>query len=335
MLSLNAETVARFNIISILTFFCCLILNRKGLHGSAFSLAYVEVNIHAFVATHYLGWEAGFYQYPLILAPLVFFNATWSVPIKIIFSTLIAVSFTVLFNVYHEQLYGQILYDVTIGHTLLYINTIIIVVIYSAIGYYYSQAANDIEDRLRTAQQEAEWLANTDTLTHIGNRRAMTREIELEVSRTKRTQRPFIIAMCDIDNFKILNDTYGHDYGDHVLVETATFINNSIRHHDHVARWGGEEFIILLPDTNADEGMKIVDRLRQSIAANKHHYSGKEYPGITMTFGLSVFDNSININDCINSADQAMYEGKHQGRNRTVMSAAASCRDDNETQSAA
>jgi len=319
MLSLNADFVARYNIISIAVFFSCIILNRKGRHAVAFGLAFVEINLHTYITTHYLGWESGFYQYILLLAPLVFFNPIWSLLIKIFSSAILISSYTILFNNYHEQLYGVILYNNALGHYLLYINTITTVILYSAIGYYYSQAANLSENKLRMAQQEAEWLANTDTLTHIGNRRAMSREIEREVSRAKRTQQSFIIALCDIDNFKILNDTYGHEYGDHVLVTVATLLNDSIRQHDHVARWGGEEFMILLPETSADEGMKIIDRLRQSITANNHNYKGKEYPGITMTFGLCQFNNTVNINDCINSADQAMYEGKEQGKNCTVM----------------
>jgi len=319
MLSLGADTVARYNIISIMLFFCMIVTNRKGLHGIAFTLAFIEVNIHAYVATHYLGWEAGFYQYILLLAPLIFFNPVWVMWVKIMASSLLAASFTFLFHSYHELIYGVLLYDTVIGHYLLYTNTVTTVILYSAIGYYYSQAANDSEEKLRTAQQEAEWIAHTDVLTHIGNRRAMAREIEREVSRCKRTQHTFMIALCDIDNFKILNDTYGHEYGDHVLITVAKQLSNSIRQHDHVARWGGEEFMILLPDTAPDEGMKIIDRLRQNIASNTHHYKGKEYPGITMTFGLCLYDNSTNINDCIHKADHAMYAGKHQGKNRTIM----------------
>ena len=319
MLYLNAEVVARYNIVSIMITFTCIIMNRKGLHAAAFSLAYVDINLHAFIATHYLGWEAGFYHYILLLAPLTFFNPIWSLPVKLLSSAIITASFTILFHSYHELVYGQLLVDTNIGHILFYTNILIMVILYSAIGYYYSQAANDSEDKLRTAQQEAEWIANTNPLTHIGNRRAMSREILREVNRSHRTQHPFIIALCDIDNFKALNDTYGHDYGDYVLVSTAKLLSNSIRQNDHVARWGGEEFMILLSNTMPDEGMKIIDRLRQSIASSTHHYKGREFPGITMTFGLCLYDHRFDINDCINGADQALYEGKHQGKNRTMM----------------
>lgn len=319
MLTLGADVVARYNIISIIVSFFCIVMNRKGLHASAFALAYVDINIHAFVATHYLGWEAGFYHYILLLAPLTFFNPLWSMAVKLLSSTIIAASFTTLFHTYHEVVYGEILFNTGIGHILFYTNILILVILYSAIGYYYSQAADDNEDKLRTAQQEAEWIAHTDPLTHIGNRRAMSRDILREVNRCQRTQDPFLIALCDIDNFKSLNDEYGHDYGDYVLVSTANLLSNSIRQHDYVARWGGEEFMILLTNTQPEEGQMIIDRLRQSIAASRHHYKGREYPGITMTFGLCLYDNRHDINDCINGADQALYEGKHLGKNRTIL----------------
>lgn len=319
MLALSAYIVARYNIISILLLFSCIILNRKGWHGIAFFLIFIEINIHAYVTTHYLGWESGFYLYTLFLAPLIFFNPIWSLELKIFSSSLLVISFTVLFNNYHEMLYGSILYSNDIGHSLFLVNTIFTVIFYSTTGYYYNQAANDSEEKLHKALQEAEWLAHTDPLTHIGNRRVMTNEIKREASRVKRSRRSFLIALCDIDNFKSLNDDYGHDYGDHILISVATELNDNIRHHDRVARWGGGQFMILLPDTHPDEGMTIINRLRQQLSENKYYFKGKEHPGITLTFGLCLFDNSLEIKDCIDSADQALYQGKSQGKNRTVM----------------
>ena len=320
MFSLGADIVAEYNIVGILAAATCIILNRRGWHTTAFIIFYCEFNVHAYIATHYLGWESGFFQYILLLAPLTFLNSHWSVRLKIAACTVLTISFTNLFDVYHEQLYGAILIDPRFGHYLLYVNTITTVILYSAIGYYYSKAANDSEQKLRTAHREAEWIAHTDPLTHIANRRAMTRAIEREVSRCQRQTSTFIVALADIDDFKTLNDQYSHEYGDSVLVHVASMLQKNIREHDLVARWGGEEFMILLPDTNADEGMKLMERLRQAIAATAHIYRGREYPGITMTFGLCQFSNNGNINDCIHHAYRAMYRGKHQGKNCTVYS---------------
>jgi len=320
MFAIGADIIAKYNIVSICAAAASIILNRRGWHATAFAIIFIDINVHAYIATHYLGWEAGFYQYILLLAPLTFFYPLWSLRMKMLASTVLTISFTALFDTYHEQLYGQILFNPQYGHYLLYANTITTVILYSAIGYYYSRAANDSEDKLRTAQMEAEWIAHTDPLTHIGNRRAMTKSIEQEISRSRRQNSTFMVTLADIDNFKALNDNYSHEYGDSVLIQVASIIKQNIREHDQVARWGGEEFMILLPETRATEGIKLIERMRETIASTAHIYKGREYPGITMTFGLCQFDNSSNINDCIHHADKAMYKGKHQGKNCTVLS---------------
>jgi len=320
MFALGADRVAEYNIVSVLAAATAIILNRKGWHSTAFVIFFCEINIHAYLATHYLGWDAGFFHYILLLAPLTFLNSHWSLRLKIFACLVLTVSFTRLFDGYHEQLYGQILLDPRFGHYLLYVNTITTIILYSAIGYYYSKAANDSEQKLRTAHMEAEWIAHTDALTHIANRRAMTKAIEKEISRSQRHNKAFIVALGDIDDFKALNDNYSHEYGDSVLVHVASLIQQNIREHDQVARWGGEEFMILLPNTSADDGMKLMERLREKIASTTHIYKGREYPGITMTFGLCQFNNNGNINDCVHHADRAMYRGKHQGKNCTIFS---------------
>jgi diguanylate cyclase (GGDEF)-like protein len=320
MFALGADRVAEYNIISVLIVAACIILNRKGWHSTAFVIFFGDINIHAYIATYYLGWDAGFFHYILLLAPLTFLNSCWSLRLKIFACVVLMISFSNLFNGYHEQLYGQILIDPRFGHYLLYVNTITTIILYSAIGYYYSKAANDSEQKLRTAHMEAEWIAHTDALTHISNRRAMTKAIEQEISRSRRKNSTFIVALGDIDNFKALNDNYSHEYGDSVLVQVASLIEQNIREHDRVARWGGEEFMILLPDTNASDGLNLIERLRLKIATTTHIYKGREYPGITMTFGLCQFNNNGNINDCVHHADRAMYRGKHQGKNCTIVS---------------
>lgn len=320
MFALGANKVALYNVVSVFISALCIALNRRNWCSQAFFLFFLEINVHVYIATYELGWESGFYHYILLLAPLTFLNTRWSLRLKIFSSLILTVSFSTLFNTYHEKMYGEILIEPQFGHYLLYFNTITTVILYSAIGYYYSKAAHDNELKLRTAHREADWLAHTDPLTHIANRRAMTEIIEKETSRARRQKSSFVIALGDIDNFKNLNDSHSHEYGDSVLVHVASLIEQNIREHDQVARWGGEEFLILLPDTGAGDGMKLIERLRELIASMKHKYKGRDYDGVTMTFGLCLFDNSSNINDCIHHADQAMYRGKQQGKNRTVCS---------------
>ncbi len=320
MFALGADIIAEYNFLSVTVYLGSIALNRKGHHSLAFLIFYTDTNVNTFLSTHYLGWETGFYNYILLLAALTYFNPQWSIKIKLASSLLLTTSFTYLFANYHDLAYGNLVLSDIIGHYLLYTNTFAIVILYSAIGYYYSSAANISEQKLMKAQMAAEQIANTDPLTQIGNRRFMTSEIERETSRSNRKHSSFIIALCDIDNFKQINDVYGHDFGDTVLVNMANTIVSNIRKHDQAARWGGEEFMILLPDTTAEEGVALIERLRDIIASATHKYKGKETITVTMTFGLCRYNSEYNINDCICRADRALYKGKHNGKNCTVMS---------------
>ena len=318
--TLGADVLLVYNVISIFAFSTCFVLNRKARHNIAFFIMYIEVNIHSWLATYYLGWEAGFYQHILVLAPIIFFNTCCNIRPKIIAAAGLSASFFMMFSSYHNSHLGIINSESFISEIFLFANTITTIVIYSCIGYYYSEAAEKSENKLRDAQEKAETLANTDQLTKINNRHAMALHLKKEVKQANLLHQSLLVVLCDIDNFKKLNDGYGHEYGDHVLSNVAAALQNSVRKNDRLARWGGEEFIILLPDTSAEEGLLLTDRLRESIASLTYEYRSQAYPPITMTFGLSCYSQNHDINDCINEADKALYTGKLEGKNRVVFS---------------
>lgn len=129
-----------------------------------------------------------------------------------------------------------------------------------------------------------------------------------------------IPASSDIDNFKDVNDKYGHDSGDYVLVTLAKLMKDMVRGIDFTARWGGEEFLIMLVETDLDDGQNVAERIRRKIEGTKFEYKDVTIP-ITMTFGLSVYKGaSDDIEACIKRADQALYKGKYQGKNKVVAS---------------
>lgn len=125
------------------------------------------------------------------------------------------------------------------------------------------------------------------------------------------------IVMADIDKFKSINDTYGHDVGDKVLEHTASVLNESLRRHDTVARFGGEEFLFVLPDMNIADAEKIIERIRikLSVSTIRHH---DEDIGVTASFGITQLCQSLDIKDSIKRADVALYQAKAWGRNRSV-----------------
>ena len=168
-------------------------------------------------------------------------------------------------------------------------------------------------------QKELERAARTDSLTKLSNRRDMLEKIDAEKIRADRNQNPFSIVLGDIDNFKLFNDEHGHDCGDFVLVSVAERMSVRIRKQDTAARWGGEEFLLLLPETDLEGGGFLAESLRAEIADSDYHYKNNSFK-ITMTFGVSSFSQAEDIEQCIKMADNALYTGKRLGKNRVILS---------------
>ncbi len=121
--------------------------------------------------------------------------------------------------------------------------------------------------------------------------------------------------MLDIDHFKNVNDTHGHDCGDTVLVRVAKTLEQSIRYQDMVARWGGEEFICLLPETDLEGGVYVAEKIRKLVSADSHKCSSGDV-GVTVTLGARIYNGNYSLDECIGQADAALYKGKKQGRNQ-------------------
>jgi diguanylate cyclase (GGDEF)-like protein len=162
-----------------------------------------------------------------------------------------------------------------------------------------------MEERLRE-------LSVTDVLTGIYNRYKFSQEINKEISRTKRYNLPLGLIMFDIDHFKQINDTYGHQTGDEVLKELCSLVKEIIRETDIFARWGGEEFMILCPHTNNQKIMVFAERIRKKIEEHKFSYGVK----ITISLGVSMYSNKEKDDkELLKRTDTALYKAKHKGRN--------------------
>ena len=157
----------------------------------------------------------------------------------------------------------------------------------------------------------------TDPLTGLFNRRAFLEKIENEAIRFKRNQKPFSILFGDIDLFKKINDTYGHSAGDAILVNISSILNTEKREIDQVARWGGEEFLVLLPETNLRGAVLSGNKIRKSISAKPVIHEGQEIH-VTMSFGVSEYNGETPIEKTIDLADQRLYLAKNSGRNKVV-----------------
>jgi len=177
--------------------------------------------------------------------------------------------------------------------------------------------------RLRLGRRVSRTLdqaARTDPLTGLSNRRDMSEKIDQVLLRRNEDNEPASLIMADIDSFKRINDTLGHQVGDEVLVHVANLIRNQVRGVDAAARWGGEEFLILLPGTRESGARSVSENLRCALAESPPTVGGRPL-SLTMTFGLTEIEPGAGFNDLIKRVDDAMYAGKARGKNQVVSTA--------------
>lgn len=167
---------------------------------------------------------------------------------------------------------------------------------------------------LEMEKEKLERLATIDNLTEVYNRHKFYQLAEYEIGKTRRYSRPLSLIMFDIDNFKQINDTYGHDVGDYILSTLAKIITGHLRKTDVLARWGGEEFVVMCPETDMTNTTNLAERLREAVA----NYAFNFVPQVTCSFGVGKFENENNIDELIKVADDKLYQAKRQGKNKVI-----------------
>ena len=173
------------------------------------------------------------------------------------------------------------------------------------------------KNQLALAFDKIQQISNYDELTGLANRRYMLEKMRNEVQRAERTSAPLLLAILDIDHFKQINDQYGHLEGDRALQLFTSVVQNNIRTNDTLARWGGEEFLILLTDTEASVGAICLERVRTKVAEEKISVHNSAL-NLTVSIGVTAFTKGETIETTLARADAALYRAKGQGRNQTV-----------------
>ena len=166
-------------------------------------------------------------------------------------------------------------------------------------------------------RKKLEQLASHDYLTGVFNRRYFMEQAEIQMSRADRLKSGCFIAILDLDHFKRINDTYGHSAGDKVLKEVLKLVKNTVRTYDLVGRYGGEEFIIFMSDTDKENAINAVERIRKAICAEPVEYDDKQIP-VTASFGIACISSAEDLEKAFGCADEALDRAKKGGRNRAV-----------------
>ncbi|HQS56858.1 MAG: hypothetical protein B7Y56_02190 [Gallionellales bacterium 35-53-114] len=309
-LVLGSDLLAAFNLLSVAVFAGCAWLVAHRHTTAAILLAATEVTVHAWLAVWVLGWNSGFHYYIITLMMLSAFHPHWPARGKAVYSLLVCVAYLVL-NQWSLMREAEIEISAITLDVVRWFNTAFTFGFVAYLAHYYAKAAREAESKL-------ELMASTDTLTGLYTRRQMLAVFDQEQSKQRRHLRPLTIIMVDIDNFKKLNDQFGHECGDDALKAIADCFRQALRIQDHVARWGGEEFLILLPETNMKDAQNIAEKVRE-LASLSPISSCSEDLRLSITASVGELLAYENFDTCLARIDQGLLAGKRAGKNRVVL----------------
>jgi diguanylate cyclase (GGDEF)-like protein len=188
----------------------------------------------------------------------------------------------------------------------------------SCLFAFYEYVRKNSFHRIQEMSQKFERQAMRDPLSGLLNRRGMRENLQQEFSRYQRYHNNLTVMMCDIDHFKVVNDQYGHDKGDEIIKSLATMLKAGLRKQDSLARWGGEEYLFLLPETSGHQAMQLAEKLRTKVEKTQYQQNDKAF-SITISIGLHQITATDSINQAITKADTNLYKAKEQGRNRCIL----------------
>lgn len=257
-----------------------------------------------------IGPKADFQQYLFAALLMIFFSLKQALLYKVLRATLVIGIFLTI-DIWLEPGWAVFPQSSAVLTTLSHVNTLGSSLVLAGMAHAQALTRDEAEENLRQA-------ATTDELTGLFNRRAIGSFIDQEAARSARTGHPLSFVLCDIDRFKQINDTWGHAAGDHVLKRLSVTLKTILRGYDGIARWGGEEFLIVLPDASPESAVATAERIRK-LLAGVHIEFQDERIQISMTFGVSGLMAEENWQAAIARADDALYRGKTTGRNRVEL----------------
>jgi diguanylate cyclase (GGDEF)-like protein len=286
--------------------------NRPGYRPTKLVLwIWLVVFFQSLCAVMLLGPGSGFQFYLLGTIPASFASLQRPLSHKIFQGLVIATFFFLCDMHWLASYHAPFSPDRDIGHLLRAFNGLGTCAILAWSAHTRALIIAETEDALRH-------IASTDTLTGLLNRRAISEIADRECARKQRSQSPVSLILCDIDHFKQVNDNWGHAAGDHVLQSIANLLQGSLREYDSLARWGGEEFLLLLPETDHAGAALVAERLRASVEACALSFEDQHIP-VTLTLGVSQIQQPENWHATVSRADEALYRGKAGGRNRVEL----------------
>ncbi|HKI58196.1 MAG TPA: GGDEF domain-containing protein [Trueperaceae bacterium] len=290
-------------------------LLRRGTANVALAVICIDIAVASALGAVYLGEASGFLYYMMVPLVLIGLHPGRS-PTRWAWMGLLGTLY-IGFELLWPALGGLAGVPAGTVHVVHVFNVLVVSVAVVVMALLSAYSVARAEHAQRSAMRVMEGIALRDGLTDLLNRRAVEEELARENSRSQRSARFYCVVMGDVDRFKAVNDRYGHAAGDAVLRAVAGLLRGSMRDHDVVSRWGGEEFVLVLPETSLAGGLRTAEKLRASVEDLAIDAEG-ETLHVTMTFGVAEGDGESPPSQVVEAADAAMYRGKGEGRNRVV-----------------
>jgi diguanylate cyclase (GGDEF)-like protein len=286
-----------------------LIFRLSGNHDWAgYGFAYGLLALFSFLVwTGAVKQTGPLWGYPMAAAAVTVLRARIGLTVMAIMSGIALLLFLM-----PQSLLGGVPYS--LEFKIRFIVTFMVLTLFIALHEY---ARSRSQNELLRLSAKLDKLSQTDVLTGLPNRRYMLDRLEEENSRYLRHQHPYAILYGDVDDFKLINDRFGHHAGDEALRLIGQTLRANLRQHDLVCRWGGEEFLVLLPETGNELAREVGEKLREAVTAIKFTPAGQAHR-LTMSFGLHTVASPGSIDSFIHEADQKLYRAKQSGKNRTV-----------------
>lgn len=308
--------LASYALFSVLIWIWIYEKTGKEYRTSTFVIGVVESIVYYILSIFFLGWNCGVYFSLIALLPVIMINSTIKRESRFLLGSLMIVILAGMF-VLLQILRIPPLISPNIQSGFFALNLIQGCVILITVAYTIEKEKMLSEAEIVDTNQKLLTLANTDPLTNLLNRRIMMTRIEEEKEKVDKGGASFSLLMIDVDNFKQINDEFGHDGGDFVLGLLAEKLKLGVRKNDLISRWGGDEFLVMLIETDPENGRMVAEKIRSHVENSPFIYHEINIP-VTITLGISDCDNEKSISSCLRKADLALYKGKQEGKNRSI-----------------
>ncbi len=259
------------------------------------------------------GFNFNYYWIIILLIPILYFNTESTINEHIPYATIIILSILILFLF---DLFTNSLAPIS-NQKIQILNMFLLLLSLTTSSFLGKEQFLNSENQILQANEQLRNMANRDALTQLYNRRAMQKRLRESALSYTKNPNPFCIAIGDIDFFKKINDEYGHDAGDAILIAFGSLLSSFMEKRGYVARWGGEEFLFCFTNVELEDAKKQLELLLDVINQHEFHFQDKTIL-VHMTVGIEVYQEHLGIENTISRADNKLYLGKSSGRNKVV-----------------